>query len=1141
MASDPSAHAALSASAGTGKTQVLTARVLRLLLAGVRPEAILCLTFTKAGAAEMANRIGARLAAWVRLGDQALRHELFALGERPTPPLMQLARRLFARVLEAPGGLRVQTIHSFAQTLLAAFPAEAGISPGFRPIEGREEQQLARRTLADLLSSAELGGDVGLTADAQALSLRLGEKDAEAYLMNCARAADAIAALGPRELIEDRLREIMNIPPGAIEQLLASHCAEDRFDCDLLRTIASANRDWGAKTGISHAAAIDQWLSLAPAERAAALARLGEVVLTQKGEPRKVSAGQIKADPDYEAHAERLLVAVSTLLALQRGAALAAIQAAGLRAGSAFAEAYTRAKRAAGVADFDDLIGWTRRLLDTPGMGEWVRYKLDRRTDHILVDEAQDTNADQWAIVDALAGEYFSGTGASDARWRTLFMVGDFKQAIYGFQGTDPREFETMRKTVRARAQSLRDAEDEADDGDHRALEFRDLSIDASFRSAPAILDVVDAMIAEVGHAAMGLPDRPNRHRAHHAERPGQVMLWRAFSDDEGASDDEGGSDDVGASENGVIEDDGEEGWITPTDRRYASALARQVRRWLDDAPVLASTRRPMTPGDILILVRSRRELASLIVARLFVEHVPVAGIDRLHLSKPFAVRDLLSAVGFAVQPLDDLTLANLLVSPLIGWTQDQLYDLAFERRGRLWPAVVARAGEGGHIGAAHAQLGALLAIADFTTPARFLETILSGPLDGRRKLLGRLGTAARDPIDELLSAALDFERTEIASLDRFLAWFSRGEVEIKRDPSAPSNAVRVMTVHGAKGLESPIVILADATADPDRIGGTSRILDLPLPDGSGKAPLIRPRKLEMVEPFATIAAEEKARDLEEHWRLLYVGLTRASERLVITGVLPASRLADDSWYIRTERALAGLGATWAPDPHWGEAITYHGAIADRAVRPRAARTRATVPELPNWLRELAPAEARPPRPLSPSSLIDDQESAPPPSPAQRAAARRGTLLHGLFERLPGVAPADRRAAALAWLDRSAGLADAASREEIASAACAIIADARFADLFGEESLAEAPIAALLPDGRVVAGTIDRLLVTADVVRVIDFKTGRSVPDDETSVPLAHRAQMTAYVAALGVIFPGRRIEATLLYTAAPKLIELDA
>ena len=263
-------------------------------------------------------------------------------------------------------------------------------------------------------------------------------------------------------------------------------------------------------------------------------------------------------------------------------------------------------------------------------------------------------------------------------------------------------------------------------------------------------------------------------------------------------------------------DNDGEEGWIAPSRpplrrRRWPSRSgAGSTRRRCSPRP-----RRPLTPGDILILVRSRGELASLIVARLFAEGVPVAGIDRLHLSKPLAVKDLLAAIGFAVQPLDDLNLANLLVSPLIGWTRTSFTTSPSGAAGALWPALVARAGEGGHIAEAHEQLGALLAMADFTTPARFLETILSGPLDGRRKLLRRLGMAARDPIEELLSSRARVRAHEIASLDRFLAWFARGDVEIKRDPSAPSNAVRVMTVHGAKGLEAPVVILADATSDP--------------------------------------------------------------------------------------------------------------------------------------------------------------------------------------------------------------------------------------------------------------------------------------------------------------------------------------
>jgi ATP-dependent helicase/nuclease subunit A len=1121
QASDPGVHAALSASAGTGKTQVLTARVLRLLLSGVRPENLLCLTFTKAGAAEMANRINTRLASWVRMRDQDLRADLVNLGERNDPPTIQRARRLFAKVLEAPGGLRIQTIHSFAQALLAAFPAEAGITPGFQPLEGRAEHELARTTLANLLSEAESGGNQPLTADVQCLSLRLGEKDAIAYLMQCARASEALAGLGGREEIEPKLRAVMGLPEGAVDDYLAQHCADDRFDCDLLQAIAAANRSWGSATGTGAVARVERWLALEAAQRAATLPDLAMLVFTGSGDPRKVSAGQRKADPDYDDHAERLVGTIGELLRIQSAALLACDMAAGLRAGQAFAAAYTRAKRSAGVADFDDLIRWARALLEKPGMGEWVRYKLDRKTDHILVDESQDTNRDQWAIIEALAAEYFSGSSEAEGRTRTLFMVGDFKQAIFGFQGTDPEEFRRAREWVRDNSTALREAEAGGDDDAHSlALEFRDLSIDASFRSAPAVLEAVDAVIAEVGYREMGLPDPPNRHVAHFDQRPGLVELWAPF-DSEGAD----------------TADEGDEGWLDERDRAYATHLAEQVKQWLDDAPVLASTKRPLSPGDILILVRSRGELASLIVARLFAANVPVAGIDRLHLSKPFAVRDLLAAVAFAVQPLDDLNLANLLVSPLIGWSQDQLFELAYGRDKKpLWRVLRERAAGQPHVTQAHADLGALLRMADYTTPARFLETILSGPLDGRRRLYRRLGLASRDPIDELVSSALEFERNGTPSLDRFLAWFGRGDVEVQRDPSASAQAVRVMTVHGAKGLEAPYVILADATADPAKIGGVSRSITMTI--AGGQVPLIRPRKEERVFPFAEIMARKQETDLQEHWRLLYVGLTRAIERLAIAGLKPNHTLAENSWHKRVERALDSLGATAEDDPRWGQAIRYRSGVATASPKARLARAVAEAPKVPDWARKHAPPESRPPRPLAPSASPEDRQAAPAPSPEQRAAARRGTLIHALFERLPGVEREQRPSAAKRWLERSAGVTEPKDREELAALVCSILDDPRFSPLFGRQSLAEAPIAATLADGRVIAGTVDRLLVEDNRISVIDFKTGR-VPASKSEIPVAHRNQMQAYSDALAVIFPGRAIRSMLLYTGGAHLFEL--
>ena len=1110
-ASHPARQVWLSASAGTGKTHVLTARVLRLLLNGAAPESILCLTFTKAGAAEMSERIQGRLARWVRLRDQDLRKELFALDEAHDDAAIRAARRLFASVLDAAGGgLRIQTIHAFAQTLLAGFPVEAGLTPGFVPLDGRAEAALARRTLAELLVTAERGGDHGLVRDVQALSRRLGEERAERYLMLCARAPDALAALGSREGIEARVRTALEVPLGDIEEVLIAACHDDAFDCAGLRKIAAANRAWGAATGHDHADLAEAFLAADPAARAGLLDGLIGIARTKSGDPRAFSAKLLGCDPDHGGNCARLAEAIDLLLSLRRRADLSLLLAAGLRAGQAYALAYAAAKRAAGAVDFDDLIRATVALLEQPGIGGWIRYKLDRRTDHILVDEAQDTNIAQWTIVRALADEFFTEEEGHETRAvRTIFSVGDFKQAIFGFQGTDPIAFEAARLFFKGQAEA-------AERG------FHTLSLDRSFRSTPPVLAVVDRLIEQLGVERLGLVTPPEPHVSARDRLPGMVTLWRPVS----------------LTTDDAADEQSEEGWIDDATRAFARRLAEQVRLWLDAPLWLAGKGRALRPEDVLILVRKRGDLASLIVARLHAEGVAVAGVDRLRLDAPLAVRDLMAAIRFALQPDDDLNLASLLVSPLFGLSQDDLYKVAFGRRGSLWSAIAPNERLDGIV----TGLRDILGQADLTTPYRFLERILSGPLDGRRKLLGRLGAEARDPIEELLNAALGFEREATPTLQRFLDWFDRDEVEVTRDPSAPLDAVRVMTVHGAKGLQAPLVILADATGDPAAARATT--IHWPMTEAGGKLPVFRPRKAELAGSLAEALATAEQREREEHWRLLYVAATRAEERLVIGGALgPRAKGVppEGSWYQALDTALASLDAAMVDDPLWGGARHYQGdgAIAVPPPRRKAPPFVPAPAAEPAWLRHPAPAEARPPRPLAPSSLGEDRVGDPPPGPALRDAARRGRLLHGLFERLPALPPAERMAAGERWLAGAAGVEDAALRRDLLGAACAIIADPAHGAIFASDALAEAPIAAVIGDGVVVAGTVDRLLVADDHVLVVDFKTGRRVPARAEDAPEHHLRQMAAYAAALGVIFPGRRIEAALLYTAGPSLIAL--
>lgn len=1094
-AAAPDAHVWLSASAGTGKTHVLTARVFRLLLQGVRPENILCLTFTKAGAAEMADRIHDRLAAWVQMDGPALAADLLALGEDHGPEMQEQARRLFAEVLESTGGgLRIQTIHGFCQQLLAAFPLEADLAPGFRPLDQREQSALARQSLADLAVRAEEGQDEALIAALQAISLRLGEGGAEHFLLRCAARGDAMDALPMA--IAPWLAAELGLPDGDIDAWLAERCGDDMFDMRTLDRLTQANADWGKARGLERCDRIAAWRALDPMGRAAGLGDLHRAWAKTDGDIIDAK-GWVPPVDGYAEWSARLHGACGELIATKLRADYAAVLAQALHAGRAYARAYADAKRLAGAVDFDDLIARTAALLERDGIAEWIRYKLDQRIDHILVDEAQDTNAAQWRIVRTLAAEFFAGDGAKGDRVRTVFTVGDFKQAIFGFQGTSPQNF--------AAAKILFER-----DAGHAGHDFHNLSLDRSFRSTPAVLDVVDRTIATVQAERLGLDPGEVRHDSAN-RHPGEVQLWKP----------------VLAHLNEDAE--GEEDWAADQERVLAARIAREIRQWIDGGLMLESRGRPVRAGDIMILVRRRSELARLIVARLYEEKVAVAGIDRLRLNAPLAVRDLLAALRFAVQPEDELNLAALLVSPLIGWTQDELMHRSMGRRTGLWRHL------GRTLDDTRLQpLRDLLGMADLTTPYRYLEAILSGAMDGRRRLIQRLGTEAADPIEELLNAALSFESDEHPSLQRFIDWFDRGEVEIVRDAAGQGDMLRLLTVHGAKGLQAPIVILADACLDPDA-GNRSDSLEW------NGLPILAPRKAERDGPIGEVAEAAARVERQEHWRLLYVALTRAEEKLVVAGSLgPRAKgeVKPESWFAAVEGAMASLGAEWEADPLWGAVRRWRGheALAPRRGEAEEAITAPSILQ-PDWLRRPAPVEARPPRPLAPSAQVEDDVPYPPPTPAMRDAAERGRLLHALFERLPDLPPERRRGAADRWLEQQ-GQGDATQRAALVEQAMRVVEAPDFAALFAPGALAEAPIAAVVGEA-VIAGTVDRLCVAEDRIQFVDFKTGRVVPLTLDEVPGAHIRQMAAYAAALAAIFPGRAIEAGLLYTSAPRLITL--
>lgn len=1108
-ASDPKSHVWVAASAGTGKTHVLIDRMLRLMLAGASPDRILALTFTKAAANEMQNRLTQRLGQWQGMPADELSRQLELLGAGAEPTTIARARSLFPIVLDLPGGLQLVTIHAFAQGLLASFPVEADLPPGFKTLSERDQRLLERQALNDVIVDAQLTGDRTFLDQLAQLSIQKGEsgiRKAVAVMIGNAR---GLMGFTSGDGLELAVRRFLGVEADAtVEGILLDSIRSGLLPHGSIRAFSQGMTDWATKTGLDVAQSLNGWLASSEAEQAAGFEALKKACLTQANEPRKHAI--LKKRDDLQDLSYEICTAILRVEE-RRNSVSAAIRASGmLRAGHRVVHRYQALKKAQLAIDYDDMILKTVQLLGPSGMPGYVNWKLDRRFDHALVDEAQDTNEAQWEIIGRLVEDYFEQEAS---RTRTMFVVGDYKQAIYGFQGTDPRVFEKQAKRI----EPLTKAQG-------RPLDKVDL--DLSFRSGPAILQFVDAFIADATPEALGLTDDVPSHRPSRATDPGEVVLWPLLVPPEV---DEEAEDSEEPEEN----DD--------ADRRMAIWLADRISEWLTPGPKrlwLPAKGRYAKPDDILILLRQRSSLMGLLVGRLHENNVPVAGVDRLLLTEPLAVLDLLALIHFAVQPEDDLTLATLLVSPFIGWDHEDIRLLGGGKPG-LWEALGKAALTDMKAAEARRFLSAVLSQADRAGPYEFLDTILSGQLDGRRKLLARLGPQANDPIDELLGQALLFEGDHPPALAGFLSWIEADGAIVKRDSESSSGMLRLMTIHGSKGLEAPVVVLADAGRQPQ--GDKSGFINVVL-DGGHEVPLPYSSK-EMPAPIAYAvelnAAEKEAEDL----RLLYVALTRPADHLFIGGAVgpaAARRLGTDkdkSWHGRLSRVMSGLEPDRIELPG-GEGLRLRAGLwtdaadpMDGQISPAAAAHAVVTLNL-----DPAPALGNPWRPLIPSALPEAPGDGPTAA-AAREAALRGTLIHRLFERLPAVPEANREATARRWLEMQGADNHA---DSILAHVLSLLADPRHSALFGPNALAEAPIAGLVGT-RAIAGTVDRLLIEDHRVLVVDFKTGIFVPANLELTPLSHRKQMAAYVAVLSQVFPDRPVEAGLLYTAGPKLIFMGA
>ena len=1122
LAARPALSAFVSANAGAGKTRVLTNRVARLLLNGADPSTILCITFTKAAAAEMADRLFKLLGDWALAKDAALQEALADLdGDDRVRDANELARarRLFARALETPGGLKIQTIHSFCESVLHRFPLEAGIAPGFAVIEEIEAAELKRASIDHVAAHADGFVDdsfdrllerVTGKALRELLEGAIGErpKYARAFEIGWEAFGDEVAAA---------LGVGASDQPDAIADELFSAFSRARLERAWVALDAS-----GGNPQKHCAPPLRDYL--ASSDRSTRLAALARLFIDSKGNPRGKFGTQATASID--ASVEEILkdaqkAYLSAADRISASTALADTRALFRILGACFAD-YASRKAARAALDFDDLIAATARLFSSRGGAQWVLYKLDMGLAHILLDEAQDTGPDAWSVIEAPLGEFFAGAGVKD-RIRTFFAVGDQKQSIYSFQGADAALFKEKEASIGKRIDAAHD--------------YRSVTLSASFRTAAPVLAFVDALFSRDEVIDNVSADRPLSHLCTREGDAGVVELWPLARKAEISKPNP---------------------WDAPLDaapldnpaRRLANEAARLIKDWLDGGETLESQGRPIAPGDIMILVQSRGALFTEMIRALGAERVPVAGADKISLMEDQGVLDLVSYARAALLEDDDLSLAETLKSPFFGVDEDGLFDLAAERRApRLWEALRQRSAERADWSRAFGEIAAARKIALEDGAAAFFTHVLeTGAPSGWRRLAGRLGHCCREPIEEFLRQAHDFETSQPRSLRLFLDAIARSGAEISREASEAGPTVRVMTAHKAKGLEAGIVFLLDAHRRPP-VGKIGSLLALDGPNG-GRIPVLALGDAKDSRKLA--AARDAAKRLmrDEYRRLLYVAATRARDRLYICGHEHGASgdphkppPAEKSWHALAEDAFKILG----------DAIVDGGARLDgRAQRLASPQTapirRREAPAAPMSaaapdasLFRLATAEPRARR-QSPSQLVAHQEG-PAYSPARDDKSfLRGRILHRLLELLPEVAPDGRPAAADRLLSHHAAEFSADQIAEMRGEALRVLADPRFADVFAPGSLAEAAIGGRLAGAggeTLLLGQIDRLSILKDRVLVVDYKTNRPPPTRVEDAPLAYLAQMAAYRGLLRRIYPDRRIETALLWTFDARLMAL--
>ena len=1038
-ASDPEISTWVSASAGTGKTKILTDRVLRLLLGNSAFNKILCLTFTNAAAGEMQERIVASLAKWSKANDSELRDDLYrTLGRRSNTSECTKARQLYELYLRSNERINVQTIHAFCQTLLKKFPLEAGISPSFKIIDETKSYSVLQQIKKSLLSRADLEPiNNYLTANFHEITID--------------------------EILTEIVKRKTNFSNN-VSKINNIYDESQKIIAELQK-----NEDQNYQSILQHPVV----QNIAGFDLSAT--QVKKFFLNQDGQKKKRIVSQKIAKPESSLHddLEQIQHQIYLLDQAERSRHLEHYSSLLSILSTSIIEAYEAYKSSKGLLDYDDLIIYAGRLLKSSSAKEWVLYKLDGGIDHLLVDEAQDTSAAQWQIIEAIIEEFYAGDSADKEKNRTVFVVGDEKQSIFSFQGADVASFARMNRLLQQKMTS-------------GGKKFENINLEISYRSAKEILEVVHQVFDRISNQMPDLFTAPltqlNPFRTNHS---GSVELWPLCISDKTDED---------FWKITMHDDDNRS---TKTD--LAQKISHYIKNQIASARIIPATGKLIAYSDFMILFRKRDEFTYEVIKALKNDNMEVAGLDRISLEENLAVLDLLAIAKFALNTDDDLNLASLLKSPLINLTEKELYDIATSREKlSIWNYIKSLASTNKNYQNLYNKLKVFIELFNRSNVSNFFQYLVD-VLGYREILNSACGLDSNDAIDELLYACNDFASQNDMSLQSFIFWLENYNTSIKRN-SSTSDKIRIMTLHASKGLQAPFVILCDTNSIPT---GSDRFLW----DANGKT--LSAKNSSYVPDYYKILKEQKQnKEYAEYLRLLYVGMTRAEDHLIVCGYQGGKNLPENCWYQLVRSAMTEI-ATKKEDATlvYGQADETHTVTKDRESELSNIElfTPGVQNKIPNYQESYS------------SKIIASPISAKDP-------LGYGLVFHKILEDSLNVKDLGIMSA-----HPLIKTLDIKSQNRIQSSIEKIVANREFSQLVQKDIKTEITLGTHTKSG-IRIGRIDLMVIDVNEITIIDYKSDISPPSGNEAIPENYSQQLLTYREMTREIYPNRLIRTIILW-----------